>query len=370
VDRADEGQRGELFFEAAAVLAGTMLMATGTSGSSPATHDSFTSLATLMPRIARYRDIFYATLLEKVTGEHGARLRQEADSARQPFGGARQHLNQYLARHRAGQLQQRQLAVLFAEMGYPQASRREAAHIPAASVRLLSEILGRLTTGQLLVDRGRLSEAAALLPEVEDLLRRGIACGAFVDPWNVLGFQGLFPLFTAREDSIRDTRVDELVQVMEQTFNLYSRLASEAAASGDKELGTSLLSNLRRFATWWDRLATTSVNEVRRVHGGDTVASAEHVVAALSRWRERGETAADLAFWREHLQGFQSAKAFALVVDALLRKRDYRAAMALLMNWLGQAEQVPLEDGDYSFHGLALRWMLSLIGSERENAER
>src|SRR5262249_33757432 len=53
-----------------------------------------------------------------------------------------------------------------------------------------------------------------------------------------------------------------------------------------------------------------------------------------------------------------SPKAFARVVDALLRKNDYRAAMALLVNWLGHAEQVSLDDGDDSFHALALRWML------------
>lgn len=370
VEQAGERDHDELLFEAGAVLAGTMLMATGTSGSSPSTHDSFTTLATLMPRIARYRDAFYAQLLETVSGAHAERLRHEAETTRQPFGGARQHLNQYLARHRAGQLQQRQLAVLFAEMGYPQASRREALRIPAASVRLLSAILSRVTTGQLLVDQGRLADAAAVLPEVEDLLRRGIACGAFVDPWNILGFQGLFPLFTSREDSIRDTRIDELVQVVEHTFNLYSRLASEAAAVGDKALGGSLRSNLRRLAAWWDRFASTSVSDVHHVHGGETLASTDHVVTALSHWHERGETAADLAFWREHLEGFQSPKAFALVVDALLRKHDYRAAMALLVNWLGQVDHVALEDGEHSFHALALRWMLGLIGSEREGAER
>src|SRR5262249_12513638 len=113
VARADERDRSELGFEAAAVLARTMLVTTGTSGTNPATHDSFTTLATLMPRIARYRDAFYAKLLETATGAHGERLRQEAETTRQPFGGARQHLNQYLARHRAAQLQQRQLAVLF-----------------------------------------------------------------------------------------------------------------------------------------------------------------------------------------------------------------------------------------------------------------
>ena len=41
-----------------------------------------TTLSTLMPRIARYRDAFYAELLKKVPGAHGQRLRQEAESTR------------------------------------------------------------------------------------------------------------------------------------------------------------------------------------------------------------------------------------------------------------------------------------------------
>jgi hypothetical protein len=366
IDRIKEAKDldpAESLFEAGAVLAGTMLMAAGTSGSGPAAHDSSVTLATLMPRIAHYRDAFYAKLLDTVGGAHGERLRQEAALTRQPFGGARQHLNQFLARHRAAQLQQRQLALLFAHMGYPEAGQLEAARIPAASVRLLSQILGSVTTGELLADRGELTEAVRLLPRAEDTLRRGIACGAFADPWNILGFQGLFPLFNAREDSIRDSRIDELVQVMEHLFGLYSRLISEAAGAGEKALGNSLLSNLRRLATWWDRFASVEVSDVRRVYGRATLASAEHVATALARWHERGETGADLAFWREHLQGFQSPEAFALVVDALLRKEDYRAAMGLLMNWLSQAERISLEDGEYSFHNSALRWMLGIAGS-------
>lgn len=349
----------ELLREAAAVLAGTVLMATGVSGTGPETHDSGTTLATLVPRIARYRDAFYEQMLGKVAGPHGDRLRQEATRMRQPFGGARQHLNHYLARHRAEQMQQRQLALVFAEMGYPEASRQAAAHIPTASVRLTSEVLGRLTTGQLQADRGDLAGGAGLLPEVEDLLQRGIACGAFADPWNILGFQGLFPLFTAREDSVRDTRIDDLVYMVEQTFSLYARLESEAAAAGRDDLLKGLQPSLRRLAAWWDRFASIEVSGIRRVQGGEAAASAEHVATVLAHWRERGEATADLAFWRQHLGGFRSPKAFALVVDALLRKRDHRAALALLMSWLGQAEQVPLEDGDYTFHALALRWMLT-----------
>lgn len=361
VENAGQLDPAEALFEAAAVFAGTILMATGSSGNSPSTHDSTTTLASLMPRIAGYRDAFYASLLDKVGGPHGARLRAEATTTRQPFGGARQHLNQYLARHRAAQLQQRHLSLLFADMGYPEASLQEAAKIPAASTRMLSEIAGRLTTGQLLADKGQLPQAVQILPEAEGLMKRGIACGALADPWNILGFQGLFPLFTAREDSIRDARIDELVQVVEQIFNLYSRLVSEAAAAGEKGIREALLANLRKLAGWWDRFASVEVSDIRRVHGGETVASAEHVGAALARWHERGETTADLAFWREHLEGFQSPKAFALVVDALLRKSDYRAALALLMNWLGQAEVVELEQGEFSFHTLALRWMLGIL---------
>jgi hypothetical protein len=352
--------REERMAEAAAVLACTVLMAAGVGGWGPGAHDSSATLATLLPRIARYRDAFYEQLLGRLGGAHAARLRQEQAVIRQPFGGARQHVNAYLARHRAAQLQQRCLAVLFAEMGHPDASREEAGRIPVVAVRLLSEVLGRLAGGRAAADHGDFRAAAQLLPEVEDLLRRGIDCGAFVDPWNVLGFQGLFPLSPAREDSVRDPRVDELIGVVEQTFNLYARLISEAAAAGDAALAGSLGDGLRRLAAWWDRFATVEVSEVRRAHGGEAASSAEHVARALARWRERGEAAADLAFWRGHLEGFRSPKAFALVVDALLRKADYRAALALLVSWLGQAEQVPLEDGIYSFHALALRWMLAV----------
>ncbi len=361
---ADRGP-GELLEEAAAVLAGTILMASGTSGAGPGAHDSATTLATLLPRIARYRDAFYEQLLKRSSGGHGNLLRQEREAMRQPFGAARQHLNAYLARDRATQMQQRYLALLFAEMGYPEASREESNRIAVVSVRLTAAALGRLTTGRVEADAGDLRQAAARLPETEDLLDRGIACGALADPWNALGFQGLFPLSPAREDSVRDGRLDELVGLVEQLFNLYARLISEAAASGDDELVRTLAAGLERRAAWWDRFATYEVSDVRRVHGGEAAASAAHVAKALARWHARGEAPADLSFWRGLLDGFQSPKSFALVVDTLLLKEDYRAAQALLTAWLGRAEQVPLEDGVWSFPTLALRWMLALTRAAR-----
>jgi hypothetical protein len=363
VSTAGAANHTELMFEAAAVLAGTILMAAGISGGSRSAHDSFTTLATLMPRIARYRDGFYKNLLAQLRGAHADRLRQETATTRQPFGRARQHLNEYLARHRALQLQQRHLALLYTDMGYPESGRQEAARIPAASVRLLTEILARLAAAHRAIDHGQLPAAAALLPEAEDLLHRGIDCGALADPWNILGFQALFPLFAAREDSVRDTRVDDLVQVVAQIFSLYTRLITEAAAAGEKALAGQLLPQLRRQATWWDQFASVEVQDVRWVSGAEAVASAEHLAKALGRWHEQGAATSDLAFWKRHLEGFRSPKAFALVVDELLRKADYRAAMALLVNWVGQLEQVPLEEPGHSFHTLALQWMLGVTGT-------
>jgi hypothetical protein len=43
--------------------------------------------------------------------------------------------------------------------------------------------------------------------------------------------------------------------------------------------------------------------------------------------------------------------------------------MALLMTWLNQVEQVLLEDGVYSFHIVALRWMLGATGAADAKSE-
>jgi hypothetical protein len=371
LDRVAHGSEGtpqERLREASIVLAGIILMASGICGSSATSYDSTVTLRILVEQVVpRYREAFYAQLLEKTGGPHGDRLREEVKALRQPFGGARQALNQFVARHRASQQQERHLALLFAEMGYPEASRQHAGRIPTPALRLLSEILIRLSQGQFLTERGRLADAAALLPEAEDLLQRGIRCGAFADPWNILGFQGLYPLSPAREDSIRDPRIDELIDVVERQFDLYSRLLGEAAAAGDDELKRTLGQRMGRLATWWDQFASVSVGDVRRVHGGEATDAAQHVAEALARWHQQGEATAGPGFWRQHLRDFHSPKAFALVVDALLRKRDHRASLALLMNWLSQAEQAPLEDGDFSFHALALRWLHAVLGPRGES---
>src|SRR5207247_876753 len=113
------------------------------------------------------------------------------------------------------------------------------------------------------------------------------------------------------------------------------------------------------LANWWDQFAGYEVADLPRVHGGEAAAAAGHVADALTRWRQRSVQNAptsDVAFWREHLEGFRSPAAFARVVTALLDRGDRPAAMGLLVAWLGEAPGVPLEDGEHSFHTLVRRW--------------
>ena len=110
---------------------------------------------------------------------------------------------------------------------------------------------------------------------------------------------------------------------------------------------------MERLAAWWDRFATTEVSDVRRVHGGEAAASAGHVAEALARWHERGEASADLAFWRDTgelplAQGVRPGRRCPAAQGRL------PGGHGLLISWLGQAEQVPLEDGESLVPRLAL----------------
>ncbi len=365
IAQADDVPPDERVREASAVLAGTMLMASSVSGSGPDTHDSNVSLTSLLPKIARQRDAFYLRLLQTMKGKHGDRLRREANLVQQPFGRIRQHLNLYLAHYGCRQMQRAHLAYLFARMGYADAAREQAAVIPATSTRFETEIQLRLTLVQLNLDQGATGTAEQRIAEVEELLLRGIDCGAIVDPWNILGFQGQFPLFAAREDSVSDPRIDKLVSLMEQTFNACSRLVCEAAAAGEETLRQNVSSRFLRLAEFWDKFATTTVSDLPPVHGRESYESAERVTRALSAWHREGVAAGDIAFWKRHVEEFQSPRAYAIVVDLLLRKKDALAAMNLLIQWLSESQTVPLEAGVYSFFPLMMGW-LGLVLSRDE----
>jgi hypothetical protein len=367
--------RGEAVTEAAAVLAGTILMGAGVSGAGPETHDSSVTLSNLTPRIAKYRDAFYAGLLRPSAGKeqpistsHAQRLSEEAKLTKQPFGAARQALNHYLAQQRALQLQHRRSALFFAELGDAAAARRQLAKLPVASARMLTELQLHLATGRQQVTRGQLEPAIDCLRRAEDVLHRGIDCGAFVDPWNILGFQGQHPRFQALEDSVRDHRIYSLTAAVAGIFDLYAQVLNESAALESKAT-RELTKSLRRLAEWWDRFATTTVSDVPQVHGAATAASAEHVARALGQWRARGNVAGDIAFWREQVDEFRTPTAFGTVIEAMLQRRDFRGASALLLTWLGQAEQIPLADADHSFHRLVLRWLLEQDASAQEAAK-
>ncbi len=189
-----------------------------------------------------------------------------------------------------------------------------------------------------------------------------------VDPWNILGFQGLFPLFTAREDSILDPRVDVLVDLMERIFALFARLMSESSALGHEQMLNQVSEEFRKLADEWDRYATTTVTDLPQVLGSESWESASHVADMLTEWRSAGESAGDIAFWRRQIDRFQSPKSYALVVSALLDKGDTVAAMGLLIQWLSEGESVSLESGNYSFHILTGQWMEKVL-APRENED-
>lgn len=364
------GERNERLFEAAAVLAGTILMGAGVSGSGPNYHDSNVTLAKLVPRIARYRDGFYQRLLKDLPGQHGERLRAEAEKRKQPFAGVRQYLNQAIAMQRASHLQDRRLAQLFALMGYPTAAREQASRISAPAVRFGTEIRILQTEADFSVGRSQPAHALGILAEVEDLVRRGIECGALIDPWNILGYQGLFPIFPGREDTVRDPRAEDLIQILGRQFELYARVLAAAAVAGDSDSRDKLAVAMKSLAEWWDRFATVAVAELPRIHGGERSEAAEHVANALAAWSHRDPGANDLVFWRQHREGFTSPAAFSQVIAALLEHEEWKAAMALLMTWLSESDSVPLDDPSASFDELAEKWLHDVVAAGLPPKER
>ncbi|MDR2114971.1 MAG: hypothetical protein LBP87_01170 [Planctomycetaceae bacterium] len=359
----------ELLIEAGAVLAGTMLMGSGVCGDTPHTYSSETSLTDLMPLIAGYRDRFYEQLTEKIPDKMKPRIQAEKQRLFQPFGGCRQDLNRQLAKRRADQLQRMHLARIFARMGYSEAARHQTEIISVASARMLTQIDCLITDAHLQIDRGKLEEAAENLPKIEELIRSGINCGAIVDPWTILGFSATFSLFHTVENSIHDHRVDELINLLEEIFDLYSRLQKEAAAAGNADLQADLSDKMSDLAGWWDQYGSTEVSGLESFSGLDAWESASVVSSALAVWYKAGTAAGDVAFWNRHVDRFKSTKAYVLLAEALLDQQDPVASMALMMHWLSNSEKIPLTEGDYTFHSIALRWMDQLWKSLKNSEE-
>lgn len=347
----------EVIYESGAVLAGTMLMGASINGSCPDSHDSSVTLSTLLPIVAQYRDEFYESLMEKSPEPIKNRLIAEVATYRQPFGAARQYFNQVLSKMRAEQLQNVQLSRLFSWMGYTDAARDRADMVKNISARMRSQIERLITRCHSLLDDNATKEVVPLIRNIEDILQDGIQCGAFVDPWNILGFEGQFPLFHSAEDSTPDQRVDELINIISAIFSLYSRAMRQSAAANDQELKNHFSNRMLRLANWWDQFASIEISSLDGISGEDSWKSANQVADALFVWKKAGSAAGDIKFWRPQVESFDSTKAYALLIEELMDQEDYVAAMALLMNWLSYSDNIVLDDGDYSIHPLILRWM-------------
>ncbi|HWA98597.1 MAG TPA: hypothetical protein VG713_08895, partial [Pirellulales bacterium] len=346
------GSQSERLVEAATVLAGTILMASATSGSGPDTYDSSVTLATLLPRIAAMRDRFYRYWLERLVLGHAERLRAEAERLRQPFAGARQDLNRRLAQLRASQLERVHLARLFAKLGHADASQRQLTIVPVASARIVAEIDSHLA-----IDSTGLPARCRTAAEIESLIQRGIQCGALIDPWNILGFQARFSLFPAIENSVHDHRVDLFIELLGRVFDYLIRTAAQAAAAGQGPWQREALDLLDRLGRWWDRFGTADVSGIEHLSGGDAIDAATEVAAVLEAWREASTTAGDISFWRSKVDRLQSPKSYSIVLERLLELDDLVAARALLAHWVGEADRVALADAGDSFHRLATDWL-------------
>ncbi|MEW4455352.1 hypothetical protein AB1L30_21970 [Bremerella sp. JC817] len=349
----------DLVYEAAAVLAGVVLMGAGISGSGPGAYDSEMTLSKLVPVIANYRDRFYNQLLDSCPESMSVRLNEESIQRRQPFGAARQHLNGYLSNRRAKQLAHVRLALIYSRMGYPDAAGQQVDIVPTASARMQCRIECFITLAHQAMRRGDLNETIDYIHKIVDRLHRAIECGAIVDPWNILGFDGQFSLFPAYENSVRDHRVDDLARMIEQIFDLMSQALSEAAVRDDEAVRSKTAWAFEEFSMWWHQFATHELSSVDSPSGDEAFAAARRVADALRLWHKVGAEAGDVAFWSPHAEMFDSPKAYGLVIQALLERNDFVTTMALLMHWLEQADEIPLHHLDTSYFAMATQWILA-----------
>lgn len=349
----------EYRWEASAVLAGVVLMASGLSGHGPGARQAALPLTELLPRIAGYRDEFYRWLLGTLPPSHRARLEAEAARQRQPFGGVRRHINAVLAGRRARQVESVALAAVCARLGRADAADRLAATVPAASARMFARLTSRVVAAQGGLRRGPATAAAAVteLDAAHDLLFRAVECGAAVDPWNILGLSGQFPLHEPGGESLPDPRVDDLVHAVDSILSGYAAVRRQAALAGVRDAATRAAVSLERLATWWDRFATTTVSGVPHLSGRDLAAAAEEVIQALERRRASAPAPPPLGFWRREVASFTSPRSHAQAADTLLDEGDLDGAMGLLVHWASLLEGDAIGQSGSVWLAAATRWL-------------
>ncbi len=367
IDEVPDCDPDELMVEAASVLVGTILMASGITGSYPGQYTSDVTIVTLMKPIAAYRDAYYEDRIAQIQGQHGKRLATEQRRRHQPFGAARQHLNAALAQRRAAQVQHVQLARLYARMGFPDAAARQADTVSATSARMMCRIDCVMTAGLRALRAGNLNEAAKVPGVTFDLLQRAIDCGALIDPWNILGFGGNFSLYPGPESAVHDTRIEDILDLVEQLFGYMARVWSEAAARDDAAAYDQMELQYRTVAEWWRQYAAHTVESIDATDPLESYESAKLVARALRLWHQGGAEAGNVGFWAAHAELFDSPRAYSLVISALLEREDFVSAMALLVHWLSNAASVGLRSGASSLPRLSERWLLKLRDSTEDN---
>ena len=352
-------REAELRWESSAVLAGVMLMASGLSGHGPGARQAGLPLSELLPRIAAYRDAFYRWLLTRLPEPHRSRLEDEARRLRQPFAGVRRHINAVLAGRRARQVESVALASVLARIGRAAGAERMSAAVPAASARMFSRITSRVVAAhQALRREGETAAALDDLDAATELLFRAVGCGAAVDPWNILGLSGQFPLHEPGGESLSDPRVDDLVNVTGSILDGFAAAWRQAGlAGGQAAVAARAAASLERLAAWWDRFATTTVSGVTHLSGREAVDAAREVIDSLGRRREFADGPPPPGFWRREVAAFTSPRTHAEAADALLREGDLDGSLGLLVHWASLLEGAAVERSGPVWLGAAARWM-------------
>jgi hypothetical protein len=350
-------RQAQLRQESAAVLAGVILMASGLSGHGPGAASASLPLADLLPRIAGYRDAFYTWFLTQIPAEHRQRLDEETRRLRQPFGGVRRHINSLLAGRRARQVESVALASVLARLGRAEGAEQMAGMVPAASARMAARITSHVVAARQAVRQSAATAALEELDAASALLMRAVACGAVVDPWNILGLGGQFPLHEAGGESLTDPRVDDLVAITESILDGYAAVWRQAGLDGPPALATRAAAAVERLGGWWDRFATTTVSGVPHLSGRELHDSAREVIAALARRRETAPLPPPAGFWREEVASFSSPETHSQATDCLLHEGDLDGAMGLLVHWASLLEGAAIDRSGSVWLGEASRWM-------------
>ena len=176
----------------------------------------------------------------------------------------------------------------------------------------------------------------------------------------MLAFGGNFSLYPGPESGVHDSRVDDMLYLVEQMFGYTARVWSEAAARNDQAAYDEMEKCYREMAEWWRVFAAHTVESIEAADPLESYESAKLVARALRLWHKGGAEAGNVAFWAPHADLFDSPRAYALVISALLERQDFVPAMALLVHWLSNAERVGLRLGGNSLPRLSERWLLHL----------